>query len=56
MNIFTYYNRKKHKTNKELIQLEQNIISAAQTGRPVEIQGRAYFIQTDLQHLKTLIN
>ena len=53
---FIHDNRKKHKTNKELIQLEQRIITAAQTGKPIEIQGRAYFVQTDLQHLKTLIN
>ena len=56
MNIFTYHNRKKHKVNKELIQLEQRIITAAITGKPIEIQGRAYFVQTDMEHLKVLMN
>lgn len=53
---FIHFNRKKGNTDQIIEQLEQRIITAAITGKPIEIQGRAYFVQTDLQHLKMLMN
>lgn len=46
----------KKKINTEVRALEEKIIIAATSGKPIEIRGRAYYIQSDLQHLKGLMN
>ena len=46
----------KKKINREVRDLEEKIITAATSGKPTEIQGRAYYVQSDLQHLKELMN
>ena len=32
--------------------MEQRMLLAAENGTPIDIDGRAYFIQDDMQHLK----
>lgn len=35
-------------------QEQQKILSACENGKPVEINGRAYFLKTDLQNLRDI--
>ncbi|WP_275955247.1 hypothetical protein [Mediterraneibacter glycyrrhizinilyticus] len=32
--------------------MEQRMILAAKNGTPIDVDGRAYFIQDDMEHLK----
>ena len=32
--------------------MEQRMILAAENGTPIDVDGRAYFIQDDMEHLK----
>lgn len=34
--------------------MEQRMILAAENGTPIDIDGRAYFIQDDMNHLKEI--
>ena len=34
--------------------MEQRMILAAENGTPIDIDGRAYFIQDDMDHLKEI--
>lgn len=34
--------------------MEQRMILAADNGTPIDIDGRAYFIQDDMEHLKEI--
>lgn len=35
---------------------DNRIIEHAEQGKPIEIDGKAYWIQTDIEHLKQLMN
>ena len=34
--------------------MEQRMLLAAENGTPINIEGRAYFIQADMDHLKEI--
>ena len=34
--------------------MEQRMLLAAENGPPINIEGRAYFIQDDIEHLKEI--
>ena len=34
--------------------IEQKILKACEEGKPVEIDGRAYFVKTDIQNLREI--
>ena len=34
--------------------MEQRMLLAAENGTPINIEGRAYFIQDDIEHLKEI--
>lgn len=36
--------------------MEEKILTACRRNKPIEIGGRAYFIQNDLQHLRETID
>lgn len=36
--------------------MENKILSVCDTDKPIEINGRAYFIQSDKKHLQKLFN
>lgn len=36
--------------------MEQKILMACEEGKPVEIDGRAYFVKTDIQNLRDIFD
>lgn len=36
--------------------MEQRIIAACESGNPVEVKGKAYFIKSDIQNLRDVFN
>lgn len=34
--------------------MEQKILKACEEGKPIEIDGRAYFVKTDIQNLREI--
>lgn len=36
--------------------MEQKILMACEEGKPVEIDGRAYFVKTDIQNLREIFD
>ena len=36
--------------------MEQKILKACEEGKPVEIDGRAYFVKTDIQNLRDIFD
>lgn len=34
--------------------MEQKILKACEEGKPLEIEGRAYFVKTDIQNLREM--
>lgn len=36
--------------------MEQKILKACEEGKPVEIDGRAYFVKTDIQNLREIFD
>ena len=36
--------------------MEEKMLSVCDTGKPIEINGRAYFVQSDKEHLQKLFD
>lgn len=36
--------------------MKREILSACESGKPIEIDGKAYFIQSDIEHLRKLMD
>ena len=42
--------------NEGIRHMKERIKQAAESGKPIEIDGRAYFVKTDLDHLKEVMD